>query len=141
MLLVIRKLLYVGNLHLPTFIYIQNFDRIFHNDFRNFSLWFAGIPTVGMLSYPKEKLNFSRWFLQEVTVISSRSCRDFCNFSRWFLGESAVISEGSAKIMKVSVVIFGQILRFVLIFAVQKFCKNGIFVTFSLCETFWQTPF
>ena len=36
-LLVIRKLLYVGNLHLPTFIYIQNFDRIFPNDFRNFS--------------------------------------------------------------------------------------------------------
>ncbi len=37
-LLVIRKLLYVGNLHLPTFIYIQIFDRIFPNDFRNFSL-------------------------------------------------------------------------------------------------------
>ena len=37
-LLVIRKLLYVGNLHLPTFTYIQHFDRIFLNDLRNFSL-------------------------------------------------------------------------------------------------------
>ena len=37
-LLYIRRLLYVGNLHLPTFIYIQDFDRIFLNDFRHFSL-------------------------------------------------------------------------------------------------------
>jgi hypothetical protein len=36
-LMVIRKLLYVGNLHLPTFTYIQHFDRIFLNDFLNFS--------------------------------------------------------------------------------------------------------
>ena len=36
-LLVIRKLLYVGNLHLPTFTYIQHFDRIFPNVFRNLS--------------------------------------------------------------------------------------------------------
>jgi hypothetical protein len=36
-LLYIRKLLYVGNLHLPTFTYIQHFDRIFLNDLRNFS--------------------------------------------------------------------------------------------------------
>ena len=36
-LLVIKKLLYVGNLHLPTFTYIQYFDRIFLNDFCNFS--------------------------------------------------------------------------------------------------------
>ena len=33
----IKKLLYVGNLHLPTFTYIQHYDRIFLNDFRNFS--------------------------------------------------------------------------------------------------------
>ena len=36
-LLVIKKLLYVGNLHLPTFTYIQYFDSIFLNDFCNFS--------------------------------------------------------------------------------------------------------
>ena len=35
--MIIRKLLYVGNLHLPTFTYIQHFDRIFLNDFLNFS--------------------------------------------------------------------------------------------------------
>ncbi len=54
-LLVIRKLLYVGNLHLPTFTYIQHFDRIFPNTFRN----------------------FSRWFPQEVAVISDGKYRDF----------------------------------------------------------------
>ena len=37
-LLVIRKLLYVGNLHLPTFTYSQKFNRIFLNYFRHFSL-------------------------------------------------------------------------------------------------------
>jgi hypothetical protein len=36
-LLAINKLLYVGNLHLPTFTYIQYVDRIFLNDFCNFS--------------------------------------------------------------------------------------------------------
>ena len=36
-LLIIRELLYVGNLHLPTFTYIHHFDRIFPNTFRNFS--------------------------------------------------------------------------------------------------------
>ena len=37
-LLYIKRLLYVGNLHLPTFTYIQHFDRIFLNGLRNFSL-------------------------------------------------------------------------------------------------------
>ena len=36
-LLYIRRLLYVGNLHIPTFTYIQHFDRIFPNVFRNLS--------------------------------------------------------------------------------------------------------
>ena len=36
-LLDIKKLLNVGNLHLPTFTYIQYFDRTFLNDFCNFS--------------------------------------------------------------------------------------------------------
>ena len=36
-ILYIRKLLYVGNLHIPTFTYIQHFDRIFPNVFRNLS--------------------------------------------------------------------------------------------------------
>ncbi len=31
-------MLYVGNLHLPTFTYIQKFDRIFLNYYRHFSL-------------------------------------------------------------------------------------------------------
>ena len=115
-MLVIRKLLYVGNLHLPTFTYIQSFDRIFPNTFRNFSRWFPQEVAVIFSTFLGDFLNFSRWFLSESALISATFLGDFWRKVPWFLQEV--------------VAIFGEFFEILLISIVQKLRKNAIFAKF-----------